>query len=85
MTGEGDDEGREDGRWREGGKGDGSPHPRGQRRGEGGSRTAPTGRLVARLNVTGDDEGRPYVEETDSLNSQTECNTLLGCCHGKAI
>ena len=27
MTGEGDDEGREDGRW---GEGDGSPHPLGQ-------------------------------------------------------
>ena len=45
------------------GKGNGSPHARGQREGESGggvgSRTAPTRGLVAQ-HITGDHKGRPY-------------------------
>ena len=59
MTGEGDDEGREDGRWGEGGRG-WAPASARTTEGEGRFANRPCGGLAARLNVTGDDEGHPY-------------------------
>ena len=61
MTGECDDEGREDGRWGERGRG-WVPASARTTDGEGRFADRSYGGLAARLNVTGDHEDRPYGE-----------------------